>query len=83
MQQLGKLVLLKKCGEADSQEQRLEKVTKKIAGGRRQVSANTNEWTFSLDPTHFMRILIFRNGELVDISTAERRFQFCVDETGR
>ena len=64
-----------KCGKPDSQEQRYETVTEKIAGGRRQVSVSVDEWTFNLGPTKFMRILTFRNGELVDISTAERGFQ--------
>ena len=64
-----------KCGVPDSQEQRYETVTEKIAGGRRQVSVNVDEWTFNLGPTQFMRILTFRNGVLVDISTGERGFQ--------
>jgi hypothetical protein len=59
----------------DSQEQRYETVTEKIAGGRRQVGVSVDEWTFNLGPTQFMRILTFRNGELVDISTGERGFQ--------
>lgn len=64
-----------KCGVPDSQEQRYETVTEKIAGGRRQVSVSVDEWTFNLGPTKFMRILTFRNGVLVDISTGERGFQ--------
>jgi hypothetical protein len=63
------------CGKPDSQEQRYETVTEKIAGGRRQVSVTVDEWTFNLGPNHFMRILTFRNGELVDISTGGRGFQ--------
>jgi hypothetical protein len=64
-----------KCGKPDSQEQRYETVTEKIAGGRRQISVSVDEWTFNLGPTQFMRILTFRNGELVDISTGERGYQ--------
>ncbi|MBI1422126.1 MAG: DUF2845 domain-containing protein [Gammaproteobacteria bacterium] len=64
-----------KCGVPDSQEQRYETVTEKIAGGRRQVSVSVEEWTFNLGPTQFMRILTFRNGVLVDITTGERGFQ--------
>jgi len=64
-----------KCGMPDSQEQRFETVTVPIAGGRRQVGVSVDEWTFNLGPTQFMRILTFRNGELVDISTGERGFQ--------
>ena len=64
-----------KCGQPDSQEQRYETVTEKIAGGRRQVSVSVDEWTFNLGPTQFMRILTFRNGVLVDITTGERGFK--------
>jgi hypothetical protein len=64
-----------KCGQPDSQEQRYETVTEKIAGGRRQVGVSVDEWTFNLGPTQFMRILTFRNGMLVDITTGERGFQ--------
>ena len=64
-----------KCGVPDSQQQRYETVTEKIAGGRRQVSVNVDEWTFNLGPTQFMRILTFRNGVLVDITTGERGFE--------
>jgi len=68
-------VVRARCGKPDSQEQRYETVTEKIAGGRRQVSISVDEWTFNLGPTQFMRILTFRNGELVNISTGERGFQ--------
>lgn len=63
------------CGKPDAQAQRYETVTEKIAGGRRQVSVSVDEWTFNLGPTQFMRILTFRNGKLVNISTGERGFQ--------
>jgi len=68
-------VVRAKCGQPDSLEQHYETVTEPIAGGRRQVSVSVDEWTFNLGPSQFMRILTFRNGELVNISTGERGFQ--------
>lgn len=68
-------VVRAKCGKPDSREQHYEMVTERIAGGRRQVSISVDEWTFNLGPTQFMRILTFRNGKLVDISTGERGFK--------
>ncbi|MEJ2361213.1 MAG: DUF2845 domain-containing protein [Gammaproteobacteria bacterium] len=68
-------VVRAKCGKPDSQEERYETVTEKIAGGRRQVSVSVDEWTFNLGPNNFMRILTFYNGELVNISTGERGFK--------
>ena len=64
-----------KCGEPDWQEQRYELVTHKIAGGRRQISVTVDEWTFNLGPTNFMRILTFRNGNLIDTKTGEKGFK--------
>ncbi len=63
-----------RCGEPDATEQRYEEVTHKISGGRRQVSVTVDEWTFNLGPTHFMRILTFRNGELIEIRTGDKGF---------
>jgi len=62
------------CGEPDLKEQRYETVTQKIAGGRKQVTVLVDEWTFNLGPTRFIRILIFYNGNLVDISLGEKGF---------
>ena len=63
-----------KCGEPDMTEQRLESVTRPIAGGRQQVSVTVEEWTFNLGPTRFMRILVFHNGDLVEVRTGEKGF---------
>lgn len=62
------------CGAPDLQEQRFETVTRKIAGGRRRVTVNVDEWTYNLGPTRFMRVLVFRNGDLVEVRTGERGF---------
>lgn len=64
-----------RCGEPDLKEQRYETVTTRIPGGRRQVTVTIDKWTFNLGPTHFMRILTFRNGELVEIKTGEKGFK--------
>jgi len=64
-----------KCGEPDWKEQRYETVTQKIAGGRRQLFITIDEWTFNFGPTSFMRILTFRNGNLVDIKSGDKGFK--------
>ena len=61
-----------RCGEPDLRAQRYELVTHPIPGGRRQISVTVDEWTFDLGPTSFMRLLIFRNGNLVEIRTGEK-----------
>ncbi len=63
-----------RCGEPDAKDTRYEAVTQRIAGGRRQVSMTIDEWTFNLGPTQFMRILTFRNGELIGIRAGEKGF---------
>lgn len=67
--------VLVRCGEPDAREQRYETITHKITGGRRQVSVTVDEWIFNLGPTHFMRILTFHNGNLVELRTGERGFR--------
>ena len=64
-----------RCGEPDAQDQRYETITQKIPGGRRQVSVTVDEWTFNLGPTQFIRILTFRNNNLIKISTGEKGFR--------
>lgn len=64
-----------RCGEPDAKDQRYEAITQSIAGGRRQVSVTVDEWTFNLGPTQFLRILTFRNGELVGVRTGEKGFR--------
>lgn len=63
-----------KCGEPDLKARHLETVTQEIPQGRQQTSVTIDEWTFNLGPTRFMRILIFRNGDLVEIRTGEKGF---------
>ncbi len=63
------------CGEPNLKEQHYETITHKIAGGRKQITVIVDEWTFNLGPSRFMRTLTFRNGNLVDIKTAERGFK--------
>jgi len=62
------------CGQPDLKEQRLETITQTISTGRRQITVSIDEWTFNLGPSRFIRILTFRNGKLVDISTGEKGF---------
>lgn len=68
-------VVAGRCGEPDAKEQRYESASHSIPGGRRRVSVTVDEWTFNLGPTHFMRILTFRNGELIEIRTGEKGFR--------
>ncbi len=63
------------CGKPDLKERRYETITRKIVGGRKQITVTVDEWTFNLGPTRFMRILTFRNGSLVDIKTGEKGFK--------
>jgi len=63
-----------RCGEPDMAERRIETVTRPIPGGRQQVTVSIDEWTFNLGATRFMRVLTFRNGELVEIRTGEKGF---------
>lgn len=62
------------CGEPDVKAQHYETVTQKIPSGIRQITITVDQWTFNLGPTHFMRILTFRNGNLVEIRTGEKGF---------
>lgn len=64
-----------RCGEPDAQDQRYVTLTQKIPGGRRQVSVTVDEWTFNLGPTQFIRVLTFRNNNLIKISTGEKGFR--------
>jgi hypothetical protein len=43
-------------------------------GPARLVRKHVEEWTYNLGPTQFLRILVFENGDLVDVRTGERGF---------
>lgn len=62
------------CGQPDQAAQRFETVTEKLDSGRREITVSVDEWTYNLGPSRFMRVLLFRNGELVDIHTGDKGF---------
>ena len=64
----------KKCGEPDLKDQRFETVTEAIDDVRRQITFSVEDWTYNLGPTQFIRILTFRNGELIKVITGEKGF---------
>ncbi len=63
------------CGEPDWKERRFETVTGRVPGGREAVTVSIDEWTYDLGANQFIRILTFRNGDLIDIRTGGRGFE--------
>lgn len=63
------------CGEPDWKERRFETVTGRIPGGREAVTVSIDEWTYDLGANQFIRILTFRNGNLIDVRTGGRGFR--------
>lgn len=43
-------------------------------GPARLVRKRIEEWTYNLGPTQFLRILVFENGDLVEVRTGDRGF---------
>ena len=43
-------------------------------GPARLVRQRIEEWTYNLGPTQFLRILVFENGDLVEVRTGDRGF---------
>lgn len=43
-------------------------------GPSRLVRKRVEEWTYNLGPTQFLRILVFENGDLVEVRTGDRGF---------
>ena len=68
------LEVAQKCGQPDARERRIETVTVPALGGRQKTAVVVEEWTFNLGPRRFMRILTFRNGNLVGVRTGEKGF---------
>jgi len=62
--------VLAKCGEPYLKDGHLEELSEKLESGQvRKTFVNVEEWTYNLGPARFVRILTFKNGKLVDIST--------------
>jgi hypothetical protein len=63
--------VLIKCGEPFTKESYQEEVRERIgARSRRTVYVTVETWTYNFGPQRFMRMLTFRNGQIVDIGTA-------------
>lgn len=43
-------------------------------GPARLVRKHVEEWTYNLGPTQFLRMLVFENGDLVEVRTGDRGF---------
>jgi hypothetical protein len=43
-------------------------------GPARLVNRRIEEWTYNLGPTQFLRILVFANGDLIEVRTGDRGF---------
>jgi hypothetical protein len=64
-----------KCGEPDLRHTEYETITSKTKNGKLKRAVTIDKWTYNLGPSHFMRILTFRNGEMIDIRTGEKGFK--------
>lgn len=71
-----KIQVLRKCGEPDFSEHRVEYRSYRQRGSglqqpgldfENQVPVNIDEWTYNFGPHRFMQRLIFENGRLVKI----------------
>lgn len=72
---LSQYEVLQRCGEPFFRDSRDEEVLHAISGkNRRLMERRIDEWTYNLGPTHFMRILIFKNGRLEEVSTGNKGF---------
>jgi len=61
--------VLQRCGEPFFKDTRMEeRLTNQDNNSR------IDEWTYNFGPTHFLRILRFENGKLIDIETGDRGF---------
>jgi len=70
--------VLMRCGEPMAKESRTETVGEKTStrneqGGSTQehtVQKTIEEWTYNFGPRHFMQVVVFENGLLVDVRSA-------------
>ncbi|MFY0569125.1 DUF2845 domain-containing protein [Archangium lansingense] len=70
--------VLTKCGEPMSKDTRTETVSEKTkqkgqetdTTQERIVSKTIEEWTYNFGPRHFMQVVVFENGRLVDVRSA-------------
>ncbi len=68
-------MVVQQCGEPDLKERRYATLTRKIfPGGRQQITIPIDEWTYNLGATYFVRILTFKNNQLIKIGTGDRGF---------
>ena len=62
--------VLIRCGEPFYKTSHQEELKERAEGiGSRTVTVTVEEWTYNFGPQRFMRIIIFRNGTVVDIRT--------------
>ncbi len=64
--------VLSRCSEPYFRDTRQDRRVTILDGARVITSITIDEWTYDFGPTHFMRILTFENGELVDIRMGEK-----------
>lgn len=70
-----KLLLLKKCGEPSWIDRWAEQIVEfPNTDFEHRITRVNERWGYNPGPTRFMRILVFRNGDLVSIRTGERGF---------
>ncbi len=72
---LTQIEVLQRCGQPFFTDSRTQENLYSIdEHTRRLIEQRVDEWTYNLGPNHFMRILVFENGRLVDTRTVGRGF---------
>jgi hypothetical protein len=62
--------ILIKCGEPFYKDAHQEELKERLPdSGTRTIIVTVEEWTYNFGPQRFMRIITFRNGQVVNIRT--------------
>lgn len=61
--------VLAKCGPPDFRDSHQEEVVQRLGDTKRKVYINVEEWTYNLGPNQFIRIVVLKNGRIVEIRT--------------
>jgi hypothetical protein len=65
-----------KCGSPDFRDSHQEEVVQRIdADTKKKVYITVEEWTYNFGPNQLIRILVLKNGEVVEIRTGNYGYQ--------